>query len=100
MKKYALIFIPLVIASCSISKRTESSRGNLVKVSHFSIITEDRDTIFLKIGTGMGESLYNSWESGLFSKENPETTALLVSSDEFEILSSKASEINNTIAKR
>ena len=86
MKKIVVAASVLGLISCG-SQKTATS--NLVQVSEFSIVTADKDTLYLKSGDEMAEHLRKNWESGAFDAYNDgvSTTVLMLDEKTFHSLS-------------
>lgn len=97
MKKIAFFASFIFLLSCGSQKKISS---NLTKVSHFSIVTSDRDTLYLKDGDEMTDLLKGFWDKGLFQEANggKQTFVLVISPDEFNFLSTQCS--NESVGKK
>jgi hypothetical protein len=101
MKKIAFFALSIFLLSCGSQKKISST--NFIKVSDFSIVTNDHDTLYLKRGggDGMADLLKEFWDKGLFCEENEgnETFVFTLSPDEFAILEKKCCNSNGSVKK-
>lgn len=81
----------LLFAACGQQKVISS---NLIQVSEFSIVTLDKDTLYLKEGDNMAIHIKNYWDNGEFRKyEGGNNTAVIVVSEgDFNSLSEKSTK--------
>lgn len=90
MKKTFFIAATSVIFAACGQQRVVSS--NLIQVSEFSIVTTDKDTLYLKEGNEMSIHLKNNWDKGAFNNYNEgiNTSVIIVSEEAFNSLSVKS----------
>lgn len=90
MKKAFLFAATSVIfAACGQQKLVSS---NLIQVSEFSIVTANRDTLYLKEEDVMSIHLKTNWDNGNFRnfEDSLNTYVILVNEKSFSTLSSRS----------
>lgn len=88
-KSFLLATASVIFASCGQQKIVSSK---LVQVSEFSIVTADRDTLYLKEGDTQSIHLKTNWDNGTFrkSEDTINTSVIMVSEKEFDSLSGRS----------
>ncbi len=90
-KKLFIAAASLLFAACGQQKGVSSK---LIQVSEFSIVTVDKDTLYLKEGDDMAIHIKNYWDNGEFRKYDNENNpaVILVSEGDFNSLSEKSTK--------
>jgi len=90
-KTFFIVATSLLFVACGQQKVVSSS---LIQVSEFSIVTVDKDTLYLKDGDDMAIHIKNYWDNGEFRKyDNGNNTAVIVVSEgDFNSLSEKSTK--------
>lgn len=95
IKKIFFIAASIFLLSCGNQKKISKNSCTLTKISPFSIVTNDRDTLYLKNGDEIADSLKELWDRGLFKqyeeKEGKKTFVFMLDAEEFDFLSTKCS---------
>ncbi len=90
MKKTLFIAaISVIFAACGEQNVVSS---NLTQVSEFSIVTTDKDTLYLKEGDEMSIYLKNHWDNGAFRNYDSgiNISVIMVNEETFNTLSGKS----------
>lgn len=88
-KTFFVAATSILFAACGQQKVVSS---NLIQVSEFSIVTTDKDTLYLKDGDGMSMHLKTNWDNGAFNSYNGgiNTSVIMVNEETFNTLSGKS----------
>jgi len=88
-KTFLFVTASVIFAACGQQKIVSSK---LVQVSEFSIVTADRDTLYLKEDEKMSIHLKTNWDNGTFRdyEGGINTSVIMVSEKEFGTLSRRS----------
>lgn len=69
-----------------------SSEPSLIKTSEFSVVNSNYDTLYLKKGDPMAETLNESWKNGIFRRDDAgkRTTVILLDESVFNYISEQS----------
>lgn len=82
----------LSVASCStvqsvtLQQFREAQNTRLVQISNFTIVTQDRDTLYIQADDEIGGLLYNLWMEGCYDDPDTPTVVIKVNQEEFNEL--------------
>jgi hypothetical protein len=88
-KTFFIAATSVLLAACGQQKVFSS---NLIQVSEFSIVTTDKDTLYLKEGDEMSMHLKANWDNGAFRNYDSgiNTSVIMVNEETFNTLSGKS----------
>ena len=88
-KTFFIAATSVLLAACGQQKVVSS---NLIQVSEFSIVTTDKDTLYLKEGDEMSMHLKANWDNGAFRNYDSgiNTSVIMVNEETFNALSGKS----------
>jgi len=88
-KTFFIAATSVLLAACGQQKVVSS---NLIQVSEFSIVTTDKDTLYLKEGDGMSMHIKANWDNGAFRNYDSgiNTSVIMVNEETFNTLSGKS----------
>lgn len=90
MKKFIIVAGAITMFSCGSQK---VAQRELIRVSEFSIITNAKDTLYLKEGDQMAEHIRENWDNGEFRKyeDGVYTHVVMVTESQFNSLTNRCS---------